>query len=363
VLNQALNRLYLADSKWLRIIDCNSDSLIRLAYLANCRRPSPVLVPYLNKLYVFDGYVSGGPVYTYDCLRDTAVLIRQFTADVPCAVYDPRSNRVFFAGGTAALCALDPVTDSIVKTFDLGNWYRADIAINLDMGRLYFTHQSPSRLFTIDLLTDSVLASDSLPWGVDSMYLNRRLGKIYMTSRDTSRVLVFDCGQGRIVGSFDVGHTHGAGLMDDRNDKLYLRYGVVVDCRYDSVVTRLGSFSPSCMAWDAIDNRVFQADTGRLYVYRDDPYAVAEQKVENLGPMLAVLGNPVRNAVKLRLQVPPGQTGCLTLHDVAGRQVRSLSVARSATLNLDLKSIPTGVYFVCLEVGRTRTTDKVIVQH
>jgi len=79
--------------------------------------------------------------------------------------------------------------------------------------------------------------------------------------------------------------------------------------------------------------------------------------------MLTVLGNPARNAVRLRLQIPLGQTGILNMHDVAGRQVRSLSLVRSGTLSLDLRSLPAGVYFVCLEAGRTRTTDKVIIEH
>jgi hypothetical protein len=362
VLDPALNRLYVADSRWLRIIDCNSDSLVRLVYLVSCRRPIPVLVPYLNKLYLFDSYVTGGTVYAYDCLRDTAVPVRQLSGNVYSAIYDPRSNRVFFAGGAAALSALDPVTDSVVRSFDLGSWNGADMAVNLDMARLYFTSRLPSRMFTIDLLADSVIACESLPWGTDSMYLNQRLGRIYMTSRDTTQVLVFDCGQGRIVGSFDVGHTHGAGLMDNRNDKLYLRYGTVVDCRYDSVITRLGSFSPSCMAWDAIDNRVFQSDTGIVYVYRDDPYGVEEQKVGKPGPMLAVLGNPVGASLRLRLQIPPGQTGALTVYDAAGRRVHSSAGLRTSSFDIDVKSLSAGIYFVRVKTTASEATAKVIVQ-
>jgi hypothetical protein len=218
-------------------------------------------------------------------------------------------------------------------------------------------------MFTIDLLADSVIANESLPWDIDTMFLDRRLQKLYMCARDSARILVYDCNQARVVDTIAADY-HYAGLLDELNDKLYLRNGAVVDCRYDSVVTTLPeSLSPRSMAWDAIDNRVFQATTSRLYVYRDGPYGVEEQQPVVTRPMLTVLGNPARNAVRVRLQIPPDQTGRLAVYDATGRLAHSASVIRTSTLRLDLGAEPAGVYFVSLEVGRTRTTDKVILQH
>ena len=365
VLNPTLNRLYVADANRLRTIDCNSDILLGSKSTAGISRPLPVMVPYLNKLYVFPGSGSSrDTVFAYDALRDTVSSVFSLSNDVPCAVYDQRSNRVFFAcQSSPTILVLDPATDSVVKTFGLGGGSnKGRMALNPDLGRLYYTDQGSDRMYTIDVLADSVIASQSLPWSIDTMFLSQRLGKLYMCGRN--QALVFDCGLGAIVDTIDAGYRY-AGLMDDRNDKLYLRNGAVVDCRYDSVVAMLppGSLSPSSMAWDAIDNRVFQAATSRIYVYRDSLTGVDEAKPMDLRPMLTVLGNPARNAVSLRLQIPPGQTGILKLHDVAGRLVRSWSVTRTSVLRLDLKSIPAGVYLASLEVGGNRTTDKVIVQH
>lgn len=364
VLNQTLNRLYVATASRLRVIDCNSDSNIASKVMYGISHPVPVMVPYLNKLYVFSGSGSGDTVYAYDCLRDTVLSIFYLTDAVPCAVFDSRSNRVFFACEDApTLRAIDPTTNSVVKTFDLvGGSNNGRMALNPDLGRLYYTDQSPNRMFTIDVLADSVLASDSLPWNVDTMFLDQRLGKLYLCSRDLAAVLVFDCAQGAIVDTV-YADFRSAGLMDDRNDKLYLRYGAVVDCRYDSVVTRLDSISPLSMAWDAINNRVFQATTSKLYVYRDDLTGVDERKIEYIRPMLAVLGNPARSVVNLEFQIPHGQTGTLTVHDATGRLVHSSFGLRTSSFRLDFRSRPAGVYFVTLEADRTRTTDKVILQH
>jgi hypothetical protein len=116
------------------------------------------------------------------------------------------------------------------------------------------------------------------------------------------------------------------------------------------------------MAWDLADNRVFEADLHRLYVYGDELSGVEEKPAGELGRLLTVLGNPARNAVRLRLRIPSGQTGTIAVHDAAGRLVHLSSGLRTQSYRLDLAPMPAGVYFVCLEVGRTRATDKVIVQ-
>jgi DNA-binding beta-propeller fold protein YncE len=365
VLQPAMNRLYVADAAALRVIDCNSDSLVRTVALPGVSRPVPVLVPDLNRLYVFSGSGNGDYVYAYDCLRDTAVRVLTLTDAVPCAVFDPRSGRVFFACEDApSVRVLDPVRDTVVRTFDLaGGSTKGRLAINSDLGRVYYTDQSPDSMYTIDVLSDSVVGSIPLPWDIDSLLLNRRLGKLYLCSRDSARVLVFDCASGTFVDTI-AADFHYSALMNDRNDKLYLRYGAVVDCRYDSVVTMLepGLANPRCMAWNMIDNRVYQSSGNMLYVYRDDPSGVEGERPTEVGQLLTVLGNPARGAVRLKLQIPSGEQASLLVYDAAGRLVHSSFGLRTSSFRLDLRSMPAGVYFICLEAGGSKATGKVIVQ-
>jgi hypothetical protein len=176
-------------------------------------------------------------------------------------------------------------------------------------------------------------------------------------------VLVFDCRLGAIVDTVAADFQYAA-LVDDRNDKLYLRYGAVVDCRYDSVITQLapGLVDPRCMAWNIIDNRVYQAHTSTLYVYRDDPSAVEEAGAGQPGPMLAVLGNPARGSVRLKLQLPAGQLAALSVYDAAGRLVHSSFGLRTSSFRLDLRSRSAGLYFVRLDAGGARATAKVVLE-
>jgi hypothetical protein len=363
VLNPALNRLYVADDDEFRVIDCGTDSLVRTHAMNGVSRAIPVMVPYLNRLYVFSSSTGSGgdSVYAYDCFRDKVTSVMWVSENVPYALYEPRSNRVFFACRAApTLRALDPVTNTVVKTFDLvGASYNGRMALNLDLGRLYYTDQSPAMIFTIDVLADSVIASESLPLQVDSMYLDRRLQKLYLCGNN--QTLVFDCALGTVTDTISAGFRYSA-LLDERNDKLFLNYGAVVDCRYDSIVTQLDSINPRSMAWDAIDNRVFKATTSRLYVYRDDPYAVEEERVVNRRAALAVLGNPARGAIRLSLEIPRDRTGVLNIFDAAGRRVYSSFEHRSSSRDIDAKSLSAGIYFVRLKTDGAEATAKVIVQ-
>ena len=363
VLDSSLNRLYVVDDEFLRVLDCNSDSLDLTLPTPGISHPVPVMVPGLAKLFIFSGYGAGDSVYEYDCARGVVRSLFYLSDAAPCAVYDSVSNLVFFAcEDQPTLRAIEPVNGTEVKTFDLGaGSTRGRMALNPDLGRLYYTDQDLDRLFTIDVLTDSVTAITQLPWDIDTLILNQRLNKLYLCSRDQSAVLAFDCREDSIVATIPADFHHAA-LMNDRNGKLYLRYGAVVDCRYDQVVTKLDSINQRCMAWDLADNRVFEADLHRLYVYGDELSGVEEKPAGELGRLLTVLGNPARNAVRLRLRIPSGQTGTIAVHDAAGRLVHLSSGLRTQSYRLDLAPMPAGVYFVCLEVGRTRATDKVIVQ-
>jgi DNA-binding beta-propeller fold protein YncE len=361
VLNAALNRIYAADGSRLRVIDCNSDSLLGSRIMYGISPAVPVMVPYLSKLYVFSGAGASDSAYVYDCYRDTVAAVLYLTDAVPCAVYDQRSNRIFFAcEDTPSVRVLDPVLDSVTSTIGIGIGSRAGrMAVNLDLGRLYYTDQLLDRMYTIDVMTDSVIASDSLPWDIDAMFLNRRLGKLYMCSQDTARVLVFDCNQGTVADTIDADYRY-AGLLDERNDKLYLAYGAVVDCRYDSVVTRLDSLSPRSMAWDAVDNRVFMAPTSRIYVYRDDPYAVEEGPVGLQEHRFATIVCGVLFLPREWLGIRSGLSDNTVMSraillDVAGRKVLDLTPGRN-----DVRSVPAGVYFVRREVGSR--TAKVVIQ-
>jgi len=178
------------------------------------------MVPYLNKLYIFFAITgsSGDSVYAYDGLRNRLFSLFNLSDDVPCAVYDPRSNRVFFACHDAPTSRARPGTDSVVRTFDLvGSSYHGKRQSTSTSAGSTTSTSHPTSWLTIDVLRDCVLAAESLPWNIDTLFMDRRLGKLYMCSQDTARVLVFDCNRGAVVDTIDAAYLY-AGQLDELND-------------------------------------------------------------------------------------------------------------------------------------------------
>ncbi len=382
IINPALNRLYIADEYYLWVIDCNTDQLLdSLAWTrTGLKEAIMVLHPGLNKLYVFpeDAASSGRSIRVYDCLRNELVKTIDVGEETPCAVYHPRSNRIYFGRkGPPVVQVLDPMRDSIVSTIEAGSSCKdGRMVADTDLGLVYFSNDRSNMLYTIDVRADTVLQALELPRDMDTLIWNQRLSKLYL-SRFSSlygKTCVFDCRADSIIGSFP-DTTVYAGLMNIRNDKLYLgtTSGItVVDCRYDSVIACMPEMPrPRFMAWNPIENRMFMAQRSSwLVVYRDDPIGIEEKPESVLKFGLALVSNPGRMRARFQCRIPPGQTAALAVYDAAGRRIgRQMVEGKDSpfTITWDGKDtkgrqVPAGVYFARLESEARTATVKVVLE-
>ncbi len=377
IINPMLNRLYIMDDYWLWTIDCNTDEVIDSVPVPGIKDAILVLHPELNKLYIFPEYAYDRRIWVFDCLRGSfidSILVR---SEVPCAVYHPRSNRIYFATETSpCLNVLDPLSDSVVKTIRAGIGDDDQrMLTNTDQALLYLTNQRTDQLYIIHVWNDSLIDSVATSMNVDTLFWNRRLGKVYACERGRSSnsIDVLDCETGRIIRTLSV-YFKEVGVMNDRNDKLYLggRETKVLDCRCDSVVAVLpgiGSRSRA-MAWNQIGNRVYSAKNNRIAVYRDDPIGIEEKPEPVLKFGLALVSNPVRMRARFQCRIPPGQTAALAVYDAAGRRIgRQMVEGKDSpfTITWDGKDtkgrqVPTGVYFARLESEARTATVKVVLE-
>lgn len=379
VLHTGLNRLFVADRRWVRVIDCNTDSLVDSMPITRINDPLPVLLPDMNKLYVFPKGASSHyrRAWVYDCLRHTLIDTVWLGEDVPCAVYHPRSGHIYFAREDDPIVGvLDPIRDSVIKTLEAGNsCSRGRMLAKTDGTKVYFTNNSSNMLYVIDVLSDSVTRTLPLPTDMDSILWHRGTGKLYMVDfRGTVRsVLVFDCARDTFVGALQVTPDR-VGLMNERNDKLCLGTptGIaVVDCRYDSVISLLPEMaSPYYAALNQAYNRMYFAQANNIAVYADDPTGIVEQAalLGRLGFMLH--SNPVRERAVFRCQVPAGQVADFLVYDVTGRLVsRSAIAGREGSVALvwdgrDSRGtrVASGIYFCRLETPASKATVKVVFE-
>jgi hypothetical protein len=125
-----------------------------------------------------------------------------------------------------------------------------------------------------------------------------------------------------------------------------------------------GSFS-STVDW-AVIAVTLRAAAPASKVPAEPPAAMAPQV---LVANLRVSPNPAFGAARIAASLPPGTQAAVTIHDVAGRRLRRLGVAAGGSTWLDWdgrddsgKLVPAGVYFVHLEYGARRLTQKLVLQ-
>ncbi|MBM3323330.1 T9SS type A sorting domain-containing protein, partial [candidate division WOR-3 bacterium] len=369
VLNPILNRLYIADRDVFWVVDCNTDSLLRSVPMGTVDDPVALLHQDLNRVFVFPRR-DASAVFVYDCLRDSFVATIEVGNNTPCAAYQPTVNRFYcgvYSSTVPTVAVIDPVACTVAARFSAGRRSRGmRVLANPVNGLVYVANDGENRLYIFDARADTLLRAETLAVDADTMFWNRTFNKAYLCHLNST--LVLDCNTNTFTGSIAAG-VNEAGLMNDRNDKLYLGslLGVnVVDCRTDSVIASLGGVTvPYNFAWSVVDNRVFTSARGNeLAVYRDDLVAVESGDIP-AHVSLQLGANPVRGRALLRARVPPGHTAELSVVDVSGRVIlrQALSVERQASsVVLDLRSMPPGVYFARLEAGTQRSTGKFVLQ-
>ncbi|UCG41963.1 MAG: T9SS type A sorting domain-containing protein [candidate division WOR-3 bacterium] len=381
VIHPGLNRLYVADRGWLRVIDCNIDQVLDSTDIGDIRDAIAVLHPDLNKLYIFpeDARSRDVSIWMYDCLSNELTEVLYLGQETHCAAYHPRSDRIYFdPRDYARLYVLDPISDSVVDSIPIGfHGYDSRMVADTDLDRLYYFPGRADTLFTIDVLTDSVVNTTWLPVRIDTIIWNRHYSKLYLSrfSSLTGKTYVFDCLTQAVIDSFP-DTTLSCGLMNERTDRLYLgtTQGImVVDCRTDSVVARLPEMArPRVAAVDLAENKLFFTPRGPWYaVYQDGPVGIGEFGIGQLGFGVRLLGNPASGRVRIHYLVPPGNRAVLQVFDAVGRRVlNKVVIGRESpsTFVWDRKDasgrdVRSGVYLVRLSAAGRTATRKLVIQN
>jgi len=116
---------------------------------------------------------------------------------------------------------------------------------------------------------------------------------------------------------------------------------------------------------DSLTYRLKQVDTNGTVSY-SEARTVARSTVEAVR-LLGTFPNPARGRATVRFAVPDGSAApdvTLRLYDVLGRQVRTVRAGAEAgrhELQLDTSRLPSGMYFLRLQVGGTTRTQQVTV--
>jgi YVTN family beta-propeller protein len=258
--NSVNNKLYVAtcDNNRVVVVDCNGDSVITTLHVSG----APVPMAYnstLNKLYV--GATENGYVSVFDGGGDT--LLRRVYVDnlgVIALLWHPGTNRVFCSTLHDSTKVIDCATDLVVSALP-GASSSQGFTRNPVNDLVYATWYEAVQALTP--LGDSIVTT--LPCQMLGACAVPYPNKLYGRGFDTIRIV--DCRTHTVTRTIRVPHEGFPMLCDTVGDRVYAASPApqdvvfVIDPRADTVLLEVPvGRSPSAMAWDWIDNRVFVAN-------------------------------------------------------------------------------------------------------
>jgi len=379
ILNPLLNRLYIADNGALHIIDCNQDELIGTKNLYGVERVQTALfVSTMNKLYIFpyDCQTGMWRVWVYDCLRDTTRYIRVGDDRISCAAFHPWSNRVYFQSDyDDSIWLIDPVSDTLAGKIWAGRFDRHnEMLANSANGKLYFARNySPEMLYTIDVLSNTVIDSTDIYDDADTIFWFRPLNKLYLCDRSSiGEIKVFDCNRDSLVAVLHL-PCYLAGALAEATGRLYLNGGnriFVLDLWRDSVIAEPPAIGAArYSAYSPIDKRVFFASRSNWITVYSDPLVGIQEEIGQIPLGLKIVANPVGKVALFECHIPANRQAVLSIYDVSGRSIYQKSlIGTTRTIPVEWhrkdaqgKTVARGVYFAQLTAENGKSSSVKLV--
>jgi DNA-binding beta-propeller fold protein YncE len=377
--NPGLNRLYLADSELLWVIDCASDSLLGGRTVTGFEQASTaLLVQSLGKVYIFPRYVTGQyGAWVYDCLRDTVTAFILLPHRVVSAGYHQWSHCVYASVyNDSSVVVIDAAADTVVAKLRAGRRSSSNkVCANPLNGMVYHAiNTGAEKLVSIDVRTNAVVDSVEIGDDADTIFWYPRHNKLYLCDRvTTSYVKVFDCNTGRVTATLPLPCGY-AGALNEATERLYLGDAetlLVLDCRTDEVVGSVPLPSPARLsAVNMIDSRVYFADRSNWVAVIQDRLGVEEEERARGRFGFALASNPVRSRALFRYQLAPGEQAELLVYDACGRRVNRIAVIGSGRpqqlvwgrTDASGRAVAAGVYFAVLGAQGGTARVKVVVE-
>ena len=364
-----LNRLYFGDQDGhVYAYDCGSDSIVRTVPLPVAPHYAPFLVPDRHKLY-WPGLDS---LSVYDIYADSVVGVRagfgtQFT-------YNPRTGLVIGTDpNTAGITVVDPDRDSVVARIHCAAAVSSS-ALNTSDNEFYFVIAGdPCFVFVLDCATGAVDDTIHMPDNSNRLCWYEPLDKLYVMGDTTASVV--DCRSHAVTRTMRIAsYPTYTSVFAGRNDKLWAIGHdsiTVIQCRADSVVWTYpyaGDYFPN-VEWNPVDNRVYEAQFGRLWVFRDEMTGLeAEAADVPVRFSLRPLSNPAVGTVRFECGLPGVEPGLLRGFDATGRQVWTGTVIAGERVvvwpgtDRQGRQVSSGVYLARLEAGIRSATAKVVLR-
>ncbi len=180
------------------------------------------LIAELGKGYTSNGLDRTVTVFDRDTLKIRKVI--RYTGVKPDAIqYDPETRRLFVVNGgaTGDVTVIDPVSDAIVDTLDLGGSKLEQIGFD-GRGRAFVNDEGKSVIHVFDTHSLQPVANWSLggceePTG---MAVDRRHHRVFAACGN-EKLAVLDADSGRVVATPAIGKEPDGAVFDPKTDRIF----------------------------------------------------------------------------------------------------------------------------------------------
>ncbi|HWD89316.1 MAG TPA: YncE family protein [Mucilaginibacter sp.] len=203
----ANKRVYVSHGTQVNVISTTGDSL---GYIPKTTGVHGIaLVHDLNKGFTSNGRANSVTVF------DLKTLTRTNDIDLPvknpdAIFYDDFSKKIITCdGGSHDLCFIDPATEKVVGTVQLGE--KLETAVSDGKGKIFVNGEDNSTVHVVDATTLKEITSykidgGSSPSGLD---IDRKTNRLFIGCGDSKTMVVMDASNGKTLGKFPIGRTDG----------------------------------------------------------------------------------------------------------------------------------------------------------
>ncbi len=203
----ASKRIYVSHGSQVNVISTNGDSLGYIPKTAGVH--GVALVNDLGKGFTSNGRSNSVTVFDLKTLKATGEIA--LPAKNPDAIfYDDFSKMIITCdGGSHDLCFIDPATEKVVGTVQLGE--KLETAVSDGKGKIYVNGEDNSVVHVVDATTLKEITSykidgGSSPSGLD---IDRKTNRLFIGCGDTKTMVIMDASNGKTVAKFPIGRTDG----------------------------------------------------------------------------------------------------------------------------------------------------------
>jgi YVTN family beta-propeller protein len=213
-------RMYLSHGTEVKVLDADNFSVVgTITGLKRCR--AIAIVPALGKGFITDAESSSVVVFDTKSLKVTNQI--KTYPDTSAMIYDPDSKLIYtFIGDSENASVIDPATERVVKTIDMGGDPEEPVADG--RGTIYDNNEEKSDVAAID--THSLSIKSRWPvapaGGAVALDMDRKNRRLFSSGRKPTTLVLMNADTGRVLQSLPITGGVGGNVFDPETKMLFV---------------------------------------------------------------------------------------------------------------------------------------------